>query len=364
MHFQVTTARSFTGRPGSCSRFPGAALMNDGKIVILYDDGPDCDSPEHEMRIAFSCDRGRSWQDGGLMYDQAKLGLPYRFTENCKPTLIDNDELVSVGFGFLRVEPELSLSDYAVKYGKFPPSYNTFSRSIDSGRNWQPPEFILHRFDTALELSGPALWCAEERTLLVFGPPFVLQGQSQRGVCMGSRDRGKTWEEHGTFYSSEHIAPWEVRSLREPSGRIWLVFWAYDLEKKIHLNNQLVYSDDCGCSWSPALNTGIFGQAANLFAVAGQKFLLYTVREGEHTGIYCAGFDWQNDNVLVIGEPALLWEAGNRALPSGERIEKQFRNLKFGQPSVTDLGDGEYLLLFWSCEDDGYAIRTCILQIK
>ncbi len=364
MDFQVKSFCSFTGRPGSCSRFPGAALTNDGKIVILYDDGPNCDSPEHEMRIAFSSDRGRSWQDGGIMYDQAKLDLPHRFTENCKPTLIGNNELIAVGFGFLRDEPELSLSDYAIKYGKFPASYNTFNRSSNGGKSWQLPDFITHRFDTALELSGPALWNAEKQTLLVFGPPFVLQGNAQRGVCLGSRDRGVNWEEYGTFYTSEHTAPWEVRSLQESSGRIWLVIWAYDLEKKVHLNNQLVYSDDCGHSWSPVLNTNIYGQAANLFCINDKKFLLYTVREGENTGIYCAGFDLQSDNTLAVGEPTLLWDANCSVLTNNERIEKQFRNLKFGQPSITALGDGKYLLLFWSCEAVEYAIRTYILQFN
>ena len=180
---------------------------------------------------------------------------------------------------------------------------------------------------------------------------------------MGSRDRGATWEEYGIFFSAEHIAPWEVRSLQEYSGRIWLVLWAYDLKNKVHLDNKLVYSDDCGRSWSPVLNTAIYGQAGNLFTVRDHKFLLYTVREGDNTGIYCAEFELQNDNSLSIGKSVLLWDAVDGALVSGERIEKQFRNLKFGQPSVTYLGNDEYLLLFWSCENDEYAIRTYILQI-
>ena len=364
MNFLVKAYNSFTGHPGSCSRFPGAAVLNDGRIVILYDDGPDCDSSEHEMRIAFSYDRGRSWLDGGSMYDQAKLNLPHRFTENCKPTLLDNNELVAVGFGFLRDEPEVSLSDYAIKYGKFPTSFNTVNRSYDGGKTWMLPEFIPHNFDAALELSGPALWCQKTQTLLVFGPPFVLQGSFQRGICMGSNDHGKTWEEYGVFFSSEHIAPWEVRSLQEPSGRIWLVIWAYDFDKKSHLDNKIVYSEDCGRSWSPVLDTNIYGQAANLFSIDGKKFLLYTVREGDNPGIYCVRFDLLENNTLTLDQPTLLWSAGASTLANGERIEKQFRALKFGQPSITDLGNGEYLLLFWSCEDDKYAIRTYILQFN
>lgn len=364
MKFQELSYCSFRGRPGSCSRFPGAARLSNGRLVVLYDDGKDSFSAEHDMRIAFSTDSGRSWQDGGVMYDSSALGLAHRFTDSCKPTAIDNDELVSVGYGFIRENPEEGLEEYALKHGGFPESHNTFSFSGDGGKTWKVPSFIGHRFETALELSGPALWCAEEKVLLVFGPPFVLKGHRQQGVVLGSRDRGKTWEQYGTFFDSPSVAPWEVRSLREKSGRIWLVIWAYDFEKQAHLCNQLVYSDDLGRTWSPPLSTGIRGQAANLFIAEGKKHILYTVREGENTGIYCAEFSLESDNALSVGKSVALWSASGMAGAQGERIEKQFRALKFGQPSMTCLGGNEYLLLYWSCEADGYAIRARVLEVS
>ena len=338
--------------------------MPGGKLVVLYDDGENCDSVKHDMRIAFSADNGFTWQDGGVMYDSSELKLPHRFTENCKPTAVGDDKFISVGFGFIRDEPEIGLADYAIKHGHFPESRNTFSVSSDAGTGWSLPEFISHRFDTALELSGPALWSAADQELLVFGPPFVLQGHPQKGVCLASADMGKSWQERGTFFASDSIAPWEVRSLQEPSGRIWLVMWAYDFAEKKHLNNLLVYSDDMGRSWSKPLDSGIRGQAANLFLIGDEKYLLYTVREGENTGIYCVPFALDADGVPVCGKETLLWDAAGMSQNNGERIEKQFRALKFGQPSVTHLGDDRYLLLYWSCENDEYAIRVRILQIQ
>lgn len=364
MHFQELFYTSFTGSPGSCSRFPGAVRLSDGKLVILYDDGENCDSVRHEMRIAFSGDNGRSWQDGGVMYDQKALHLEHIFTENCKPVAAGDGKLVSVGFGFLRDEPELGLADYAIKHGHFPESYNTVSVSCDGGKSWSLPEFIQHGFDTALELSGPALWCAGEDELLVFGPPFVLSGHPQKGVCLASGDMGKTWDERGTFFTSSSVAPWEVRSLREPSGRIWLVMWAYDFKEQRHLNNFLVFSDDNGRSWSEVLDSGIRGQAANLFTAGGRKFLLYTLREGENTGIYCVPFDLDEVGKLYFGSETLLYDAAGMRQNSGERIEKQFRALKFGQPSMIHLGGDQYMLLYWSCENDEYAIRIRIWQIS
>ncbi len=363
MRFKELSYTSFTGHPGSCSRFPGAALLPDGSLTILYDDGENCDSVKHEMRIAFSHDHGLSWQDGGIMYDQQDLGFAHRFTENCKPAVMDDGRLISVGFGFIRDEPELGLADYAIKHGHFPESRNTLSFSNDGGKTWSLPTFIPHRFDTALELSGPALWCKAAQEVLVFGPPFVLQGRAQQGICLASKDAGATWEERGTFFTSRSIAPWEVRSMQENSGRIWLVMWSYDFEQKIHLPNHLVYSDDQGRSWSEPLDSGIRGQAANLFYCNGIKYLLYTVREGENTGIYCSAFELTGGQ-LSCGESTLLWDAAGMKQNNGERIEKQFRALKFGQPSMTDLGENKWLLLYWSCENDQYAIRTRILEIQ
>jgi len=363
MKFTELSYASFTGKTGSCSRFPGAAKLPDGKIVILYDDGENCDSVNHEMRIAFSDDDGKNWHDGGIMYDQKSLGFPHRFTENCKPALMDEGRLISVGFGFIRDEPESGLADYAIRHGRFPESRNTLSFSDDGGKTWSLPTFIPHNFDTALELSGPALWCETAKEVLVFGPPFVLQGHAQQGICLASGDRGKTWEERGRFFASDSIAPWEVRSMQEKSGRIWLVMWSYDLVNKIHLPNHLVYSDDQGRSWSEPLDSGIRGQAANLFYCNDTKFLLYTVREGENTGIYCAPFEL-SDGKLICGPSTLLWDAAGMKQNCTERIEKQFRALKFGQPSMIYLHDDQWLLLYWSCENDSYAIRTRIFQVQ
>lgn len=365
MRFTELSYVSFTGQPGSCSRFPGIARLANGQLVALYDDGVDPDSPVHAMRIAISRDNARSWEDAGLMYDQADLKLPLRFTENCKPATIGDDTMISVGFGFMRDRPEMGLADYAEKFGHFPFSKNTVSRSDDGGLHWSLPAFIDHHYDTALELSGPPLWCSAEKTLLAFGPPFVLQGQNQRGVCLASTDEGRTWQEQGIFFASESIAPWEVRSLRLSSGRIWLVMWAYDLKAKVHLPNHLVYSDDLGKTWSAPLDTQIRGQAANLFEFDGQLWLLYTRREGDDPGLFCAPVTLdESHGTLTAGTPVALWRVPGMATPDG-RIERQFRNLKFGQPSMTRLGDsGEWLLAYWSCENDSYAIRTRVLRLE
>ena len=354
MNMKIVAKSSIKGTPTSCSRFPGAARLKDGSIVILYEDGEVFESPNNFMRIARSQDNGRTWQDGGPMHDMASLGLPYPFTESCKPTAIGDNELIALGYGFERDEPELGLSAYAEKYGHFPTGHNTVSHSRDGGRTWSLPTFISHPYDV-IEFSGPALWCAEEETLLAFGPPFVFKSDVQRGICFASKDRGLTWQEQGTYFNSPAIAPWETRSLKmSGSNRIWVVLWAFDLQKSQHLCNQLVYSDDLGKTWSDPIDTGVRGQAANLFEKDGILYLLYTKREGDDPGIYCVP-------ALEAKEAVCLWSSPMASTSNGTII-KQFHNLKFGQPSMMPLDNGEWMLLFWSYEEpDGYSIRTQIL---
>ena len=86
-------------------------------------------------------------------------------------------------------------------------------------------------------------------------------------------------------------------------------------------------------------------------------------RAGIRCTVFRAPFELTGGK-LTCGESTLLWDAAGMKQNNGERIEKQFRALKFGQPSMTDLGENKWLLLHWSCENDQYAIRTRILEIQ
>ncbi len=65
---------------------------------------------------------------------------------------------------------------------------------------------------------------------ILFASPFELHSTEKTGVTLISRDNGMTWQEGARFFRSTDIAPWEVRSVELPSGRILLVFWAFDLK--------------------------------------------------------------------------------------------------------------------------------------
>ncbi len=340
--------------------FPGATRLDDGSLLLLFVSGSGFESSDQHMVKARSLDGGRSWRMEGNLYDYSKLPFSEPFTDCCKPTSLGGERVIAVGYGFRRDEPQMGLSDYAEKFGRFPAALNPILTSEDGGRSWKGPWFVPHDY-AGLELSGPALRCADGR-LLIFAAPFVLKAKLQQGFTFESCDGGVSWKQTGTFFSSAEVAPWEVRSVQLPSGRIVLVIWAYDLVNQRHLANQLVWSDDGGRSWSRPIDTGLRGQASNFLIRDGKLGIVQARREGAAPGIYLSFVELHDDSVTLL-EEACIWDAAGMANRVG-KIEEQFANLKFGQPSVVALDDETYLLLFWNCIDNVYAVQSWRFSIR
>ena len=217
---------------------PGAVKLPNGELLIHFVAGSGFESSDHRMMQARSVDHGMSWQLEQCIADTDCVDSPDPFTFCCKPTLLADGSLITAGYGFFRDEPEMGLSDYAEKYKRFPAMGNYLLRSRDNGVTWSAPETIDHSY-SGMEISGPVLMC-RDGALRIFASPFELHSTEKTGVTLISRDNGMTWQEGARFFRSTDIAPWEVRSVELPSGRILLVFWAFDLKNQQHLCNHVV----------------------------------------------------------------------------------------------------------------------------
>lgn len=336
------------------SAFPGAVELPNGEVVMLFVGGSGFESSDAELVQARSRDGGESWGFEGKILDPIRAGYTMPFTFSAKPTLLPDGEVIAAGYGFLRDRPEMGLSDYAEKFQRFPTVENALLRSRDGGRSWSLPEKIRHDRD-GLELSGPALACRDGK-LRFFASPFLLNAPRQEGLAFESGDGGGSWEAVGTFFASPEIAPWEVRGAELASGRLLLVFWAYDLKHQKHLNNHIVWSDDGGRTWSRPVDTGLRGQASNLLIAEDRVAVLQARREGDATGLYLTELEDWSEAGVTPGETIRLWDAAGKS-NSGSRIEEEFASLKFGQPSILPLRDGTFLLIFWQCTGSEYHIE-------
>lgn len=335
--------------------FPGAVMLPDNELLMMLVSGSGFESSDQHLLQIRSQDLGKSWVvETDAVSDLSFPGLQ-PFSPCAKPVLCPDGTLCAAGYGFHRDRPELGLSDYAEKFGRFPKVDNFFISSSDRGKSWSQPRIIEHRYD-GLEISGPLL-ALPDGELLLFAAPFVLNSSRQTGLTFSSCDGGMTWQQRADFFESESIAPWEVRSVQLPSGRIILIFWAFDLANSRHLNNHIVYSDDRGLTWSAPADTALRGQSSNFLLHDNRLGILQTRREGDMPGIYLSDVELVNNTVNIIDEVCLFDAAG--MVNRGVKIEEQFAALKFGQPSALCLPDGAYLLIFWSMDLPGvYSVKT------
>ena len=341
--------------------FPGATVLPDGKILLLFNAGSGFEASDCRMYKAWSCDHGESFQFDGLMYDVDNTPFELPFTDCVKPTVLDNGEILAVGYGFLRDEPAMGLSDYAEKYGRFPQGKNHTLRSLDNGKTWGEFTVIDHEFE-GLELSGPAIKGLDGK-LHFFAAPFVLKSEMQTGLSYESSDNGRTWQRTGNFFESADVAPWEVRGIQLPSGRIVLILWCFDLKNQSHCNTTLVWSDDFGATWSKPCDTKLRGQASNMLLYKDELYLLQARREGDHPGIYLNKVTFDENDALQVYEDHCVWDASGQA-SKGDRIEQQFVTMRFGQPSALKLNENDFVLFFWHCDGKTYSVQAWKIKIE
>jgi len=355
MKFSITAEREVRDETKPVSAFPGAALLPNGDILLLFSSGSAFESSDAELKAARSSDKGKNWAIEGNPADFAGAGLTTPFDAYAKPTVLPDGTIMAAGYGFFRDRPEMGLSDYAEKFGRFPRVGNFLLRSFDNGRKWTIPERIEHPYE-GLELSGPVLTCRDGK-LRFFAAPFVLSADLRPGYAFESGDNGHTWKESGIFFSMPGIAVWETRAAELSSGRIVLVVWAFDLNTQRSLNNYLIWSDDGGKTWSPPADTGLHGQAANFLLFGDRLAVMQARREGDTQGICANTVTFSEAGTVETGPDCWLWNVHKTAGKSGN-IRQQFSSLKFGQPSVLPLEENSYLLFFWQCLGEIYSIQV------
>jgi len=334
-------------------KFPGAVKLPSGEILVLLEIGEAFESADSRTYVVRSSDNGYTWSFQGEMY---------RYPDNCKyseavkPTLLNDGNLIAVGYRFDRSDPDLPIGN--PKTGGLLPGKDVVSFSNDQGRTWSVPTVIETQCPEVLEVSGPCIQLTSGE-LLAIGSPFKMWDGSnpsgQCGIVLRSKDLGKTWDCKTNFFDLNGITPWESRICQMHDGRLITISWCYDLKQDKSLNNHVVFSHNQGKTWSKPLDTKIMAQASNILPLKDSKLLSIHAHRAGEIGLALRLVDVANDEWNVL-EEKFIWGNSKAASSSGNIIQ-QFANLKFGQPSFLKLSDNEFLVFFWCIED-------CIGKIK
>ena len=335
--------------------FPGLAKLPSGDLLALFPIGEAFEAVMN-MFVSRSCDQGEIWALQGPMYEDFELG-----TGSLKPTVLTDGTLIALGYGFNRDDPEVFANP---ETGGLPDGGNYGSFSTDEGRTWSRPERIpLHRPEI-LETSGP---CIELRNgdLIATGPPFPMWDgtipSGRQGIVLRSRDQGKTWEDKTVFYKRGNISPYETRSCEMQEGRIVMIIWCLDEVAGKNLTNQAVVSHDNGMTWSDPIDTGVFGQASNVMYLGDDLLLaIHCQREGE-VGLYIHVVNFADDKWHILARTKVWDKAPSKHIG---RLADMGTGLKFGQPSLLQLDNGDILATHWAIEDGQGQILTHRIRVS
>jgi len=106
------------------------------------------------------------------------------------------------------------------------------------------------------------------------------------------------------------------------------------------------------------------GQASNVLSPGGDLLLTIHAHRGEDVGLYVRVVDFSR-NVWKLVEETVIWGGGTRRQTTGgQAMVDMFASLRFGQPSLTRVGAGEYLATHWSVEEGQGRIRTHRVRIS
>jgi len=152
----------------------------------------------------------------------------------------------------------------------------------------------------------------------------------------------------------------DLRDATWPPGDDYL---AYDERNRRHLANQLVVSHDNGYTWAQLIDTGHMAQSSSLLFLGGEYLLSIHAHRAEDPGIYVRLIDFSDDQWKVVDELAIWGFSAGQQTRDGQSMAEMFGSIRFGQPSLLRLSNGEFLASHWSIEDGQGKIRVHRLHV-
>ena len=343
--------------------FPGLVELASGDLLALFVIAEAFEAANGTTWVSRSADRGRTWTLEAPLYDKRRL--PTETTDSLKPLRLADGTLVATGYRFFRENPEQGIS--LPETGGILPGEDIVAFSGDEGRSWTEPAVIPRSRPELAEISGPAIELQSGELLAVAGLyplPDGTHPSGMQGVVLRSADHGRTWTDRAPFFQSPRILAYEPRVCQLETGTLAALFWAYEPSTGEHHPNQVVFSHDAGHNWSAPVDTGHRGQASNLIPLGGTLVASIHAHRGEDPGIYVRIVNLAGSLWRPLAEQVVYGQGTLRQTRAGQGSAEMFASLRFGQPSLLRLSDGEFLATHWVIEDGQGKIRLHRLRLS
>ncbi|MBK8086324.1 MAG: exo-alpha-sialidase [Devosia sp.] len=330
--------------------FPGIIQLPDGELLALFSIGQAFDAADMRSFVSRSSDEGRTWSAPRRLNSNESTPPEQ---ESFKPLLLRNGMLLATGYVFERPDPLQPIVDPVTL--ALPRLVPKLSTSRDGGAIWTATRPI-NIGGEPLELSGPATQLPTGR-IIAPGSPFHLRRTGHAGWVVASDDGGENWFKLSEFFRApgSDIHAFESRLVAWGEGRVAALWWAYDHTREVNLDNHIAFSSDGGARFGPAIGTGVKGQSSSLIHLEGETLLTIHTHREEPAGLIVRRVDVAGDGFRIEEELELF--ADPTMASTTIDMKQQFGNLKFGQPSLLRLRNGDLLAYCWSFENHQYIIK-------
>ncbi len=350
--------------PNAHAYWPNITQLPSGDLLALFVLRESLGGPDYTTYVARSRDLGHTWDLEGPLYDKSVVEFPT--SDSMKAAALSDGSLVAVGYRFHRRSRD-EANEITLTNG-IQPGDNLAAFSSDEGRTWTEPSIISTSYPELLETSGPCIELRLSGDLLASSCPYPMQDgttpSGHIGVLLRSTDKGRIWGDQTLFFTTpeKNVSPYESRICEMQDGRIVALVWAYDELAEKNLPNLVTVSHDSGYTWSEPIDTGVKGQASNLMWLEGDRLLtIHAHREGD-VGLVVRLVDFADDQWNVIAEKS-IWTAPDYQNREGSIVEV-WRSIKFGQPSLIRLSNGDLLAYYWQIENGQARIISHGLAIR
>lgn len=331
--------------------FPSAVRFDDGEMLCTMALGQAFEALDLTTFLARSTDNGKTWALEGTVFP---LSLENNTTDCSRLTLLDDGSLVVFVVQQDRKRRDEGLSSNET-LGFVDVKMFTM-KSYDRGKTWEElNEIEPPLVGPSFELCCPITPLTSGKWLLPTSLWQDWDGYCPNGLKMVSfvsNDEGKSWPEYVDVMENaeEEITYWESKIVEMKDGRLLAVAWAYDRKNKTDLQNQFVISNDDGVTFTKPKSTGIWGQTTTpLVLDDGRVLLVY--RRTDESGLWASIINLDNDE-WVIEESICLWgQKRENLIATDENMSENFNVLRFGAPSLVNMGDTTVFITFWAVQD-------------
>jgi BNR repeat protein len=246
------------------------------------------------------------------------------------------------------------------------PNELVWAQSLDGGHTWTEPAVIPMPIPGAAEAPGALCVTRAGRWLAPYSPyPTFdpnLRVERNQVVAVWSEDEGRTWKHTSMLRFDAQSGAAEAWLVELADGRLLGTAWHLNHGAGGDRPNAFALSLDGGLTWQPTQSTGILGQSTALAALPdGRALFIYNQRRHGEPGVWLAVAN-PTETAFGIEANEIIWRAQTRTQHGSSGEHAQWEDFSFGEPSITVLPDGTFLVTLWCIQPSGSGVRYVRLK--